>query len=94
MRCSFWCVASNVAWAVQVTDGDGRVLITAVGPRSEWGLIMDKVTVEEQEETPLQQKLGMQLFLGIPACSQQSAIFSHWQLSIDIKPPVPHPLRL
>jgi putative aminopeptidase FrvX len=43
---------------VQVTDGDGHVLVTAVGGRSEWGLIMEKVTVEEQAETPLQQKLG------------------------------------
>lgn len=43
---------------MQVTDGDGRVLVTAVGPRSEWGMIMDKVTVEEESETPLQQKLG------------------------------------
>lgn len=37
------------------------MLVTAVGVASEWGLIMDKVTVEEQEETPLQQKLGMRL---------------------------------
>lgn len=53
--------------AVQVTDGDGRVLVTAVGPRSEWGLIMDKVTVEEQQDTPLQQKLGTQL-PNVPGC--------------------------
>ena len=46
---------------VQVTDGDGHVLVTAVGTASEWGLIMDKVTVEEQEETPLQKKLGVPL---------------------------------
>lgn len=45
--------------AAQVTDGDGHMLVTAVGVDSEWGLIMDKVTVEEQEETPLQKKLGM-----------------------------------
>jgi magnesium-transporting ATPase (P-type) len=43
---------------VQVTDGDARVLITAVGPNSEWGMIMEKVTVEEETETPLQEKLG------------------------------------
>ena len=33
-------------------------MVTAVGVRSEWGLIMDKVTVEEETETPLQEKLG------------------------------------
>ena len=77
---------------VQVTDGDGRVLITAVGPRSEWGLIMDKVTVEEQEETPLQEKLGTSLFLCVAACLQQllPSSYSHRGLSMVTKPPVQH----
>jgi hypothetical protein len=41
-----------------VTDGDARILITAVGPKSEWGMIMEKVTVDDMDETPLQKKLG------------------------------------
>ena len=35
------------------------MLVTAVGPNSEWGMIMDKVQVDDQEETPLQEKLGV-----------------------------------
>ena len=48
--------------AAQVTEGHGRVLITAVGPHSEWGMIMDKVQGDSEEETPLQEKLGALVF--------------------------------
>lgn len=49
----FWCRSGT-----QVTDGDGKMLVIAVGPVSEWGMIMEKVTGGDNEETPLQEKLG------------------------------------
>jgi P-type Ca2+ transporter type 2C len=39
-----------------VTEGDGRVLVTAVGEHSEWGQTMALV-VGESADTPLQEKL-------------------------------------
>lgn len=50
--------AAHHSKRMQVTDGDARVLVTAVGVNSEWGMIMDKVQTEEDSETPLQEKLG------------------------------------
>jgi P-type Ca2+ transporter type 2C len=41
---------------MQVTEGDGKVLITAVGEHSEWGQTMALV-VGESADTPLQEKL-------------------------------------
>jgi Ca2+-transporting ATPase len=41
-----------------VTEGSGRALVVAVGPRSEWGRTMSLV-VGESGETPLQEKLGV-----------------------------------
>ena len=55
---------------MQVTDGDARVLVTAVGPNSEWGAIMDKVQTEEDTETPLQEKLGVRLICCIAAAQR------------------------
>jgi P-type Ca2+ transporter type 2C len=46
-------VLSGIA---QVTEGDGRVLVTAVGEHSEWGQTMALV-VGESADTPLQEKL-------------------------------------
>lgn len=40
----------------QVSDGNGKMLVTAVGIYSEWGQTISKL-VKEDEETPLQQKL-------------------------------------
>jgi Ca2+-transporting ATPase len=40
----------------QVTEGDGRILISAVGEHSEWGQTMALV-VGESQDTPLQEKL-------------------------------------
>lgn len=40
----------------QVADGNGKMLVTAVGIYSEWGQTISKL-VKEDEETPLQQKL-------------------------------------
>ena len=39
-----------------MTEGDGKVLITAVGEHSEWGQTMALV-VGESADTPLQEKL-------------------------------------
>lgn len=44
---------------VQVTDGNGVALVTAVGGNSEWGIIMDKVVGATKDDTPLQEKLGV-----------------------------------
>jgi P-type Ca2+ transporter type 2C len=41
-----------------VNEGSGRVLVTAVGPDSEWGKIMATVNEAGSDETPLQEKLG------------------------------------
>ena len=40
----------------QATEGEGKVLVLAVGERSEWGETMSKV-MGESEDTPLQEKL-------------------------------------
>lgn len=40
----------------QVTEGDGRMLVSAVGVHSEWGQTMALV-VGEAADTPLQEKL-------------------------------------
>lgn len=42
---------------LQVTEGSGRVLVTAVGPNSTWGKTMALVSEAGDDETPLQQKL-------------------------------------
>jgi P-type Ca2+ transporter type 2C len=42
----------------QVTEGSGKVLVVAVGERSEWGRTMSLV-VGESDPTPLQEKLGV-----------------------------------
>lgn len=42
----------------QATEGEGKVLVLAVGERSEWGETMSKV-MGEVEDTPLQEKLGV-----------------------------------
>ena len=43
----------------QVTEGSGHVLVIAVGPNSTWGKTMALVSEAGDEETPLQQKLGV-----------------------------------
>ena len=47
----------------QVTEGSGKILVTAVGEHSEWGRTMMMV-MGESGDTPLQEKLGV-LALGI-----------------------------
>lgn len=49
------------------------MLVTAVGPNSEWGMIMDKVTGSDIEETPLQEKLGVRL-LPVTAAGYKGAV--------------------
>ena len=41
-----------------MTEGSGRLLVLAVGGRSEWGKTMAMVATESQE-TPLQEALGL-----------------------------------
>lgn len=41
----------------QVSEGSGKVLVLAVGERSEWGKTMSLITSAEEEQTPLQAKL-------------------------------------
>lgn len=40
-----------------MTEGDGKVLLIAVGQNSEWGKTLSLVT-GDSDETPLQEKLG------------------------------------
>jgi P-type Ca2+ transporter type 2C len=42
----------------QVTEGSGRMIVTAVGEHSEWGKTMGLV-IGEAQDTPLQEKLGV-----------------------------------
>ncbi|KAK9840937.1 hypothetical protein WJX81_001285 [Elliptochloris bilobata] len=48
-----WCRSGT-----QVTEGSGRLLVLAVGGRSEWGRTMAMVA-SESAETPLQEALGL-----------------------------------
>ncbi len=41
-----------------MSEGSGKILITAVGEQSEWGKTMALVSAAGSEETPLQEKLG------------------------------------
>ncbi|GLC46005.1 ATF/CREB activator [Pleodorina starrii] len=43
----------------QVTEGSGHALVIAVGPNSTWGKTMALVSEAGDDETPLQQKLGV-----------------------------------
>ena len=41
----------------QVAEGEGRMLVLAVGPRTEWGRLI-ALTTGEMDNTPLQDKLA------------------------------------
>jgi hypothetical protein len=43
---------------VQVSEGSGKLLVTAVGDNSEWGKTIRLVTSSGDEQTPLQEKLA------------------------------------
>ncbi|GAB4851634.1 Alpha carbonic anhydrase 4 [Ancistrocladus abbreviatus] len=42
----------------KVQDGSGKMLVTTVGMRTEWGELMETVSEEDDNETPLQVKLN------------------------------------
>lgn len=44
---------------LQVTDGSGHMLVVAVGVNSEWGKTLELVGEAGDDETPLQEKLGV-----------------------------------
>uniref|UniRef100_A0A383WGV1 Calcium-transporting ATPase n=1 Tax=Tetradesmus obliquus TaxID=3088 RepID=A0A383WGV1_TETOB len=48
-----WCRSGT-----QVSEGSGKMLVTAVGDASEWGKTISLVTSSGDEQTPLQEKLG------------------------------------
>ncbi|GJN13221.1 hypothetical protein PR202_ga31567 [Eleusine coracana subsp. coracana] len=49
----------------KVVDGTAKMLVTAVGIRTEWGKIMDTVNEDGMDETPLQVKLnGVATIIG------------------------------
>ncbi|KAJ3691735.1 hypothetical protein LUZ61_020899 [Rhynchospora tenuis] len=49
----------------KVQDGSGKMLVTAVGMRTEWGHIMEALSNDEEDETPLQVKLnGVATIIG------------------------------
>ncbi|XP_057748345.1 calcium-transporting ATPase 10, plasma membrane-type-like isoform X2 [Arachis stenosperma] len=50
----------------KVADGNGLMLVTAVGINTEWGLLMANISEDNGEETPLQVRLnGLATFIGI-----------------------------
>nr|XP_043619549.1 calcium-transporting ATPase 8, plasma membrane-type-like [Erigeron canadensis]XP_043619550.1 calcium-transporting ATPase 8, plasma membrane-type-like [Erigeron canadensis] len=50
----------------KVADGYGTMLVTSVGIRTEWGLLMASISEDNGEETPLQVRLnGVATFIGI-----------------------------
>ncbi|KAF8057240.1 ACA11 [Scenedesmus sp. PABB004] len=48
-----WCRSGT-----QVSEGSGKILVTAVGEASEWGKTISLVTSSGDEQTPLQEKLS------------------------------------
>lgn len=49
----------------KVQDGSGKMLVTAVGMRTEWGKLMETLSEGGQDETPLQVKLnGVATLIG------------------------------
>ncbi|XP_043725076.1 calcium-transporting ATPase 4, plasma membrane-type-like [Telopea speciosissima] len=49
----------------KVQDGSGKVLVTAVGMRTEWGRLMETLSEGGEDETPLQVKLnGVATIIG------------------------------
>ena len=50
-------VTARLVWhLVQVTEGNGRMIVVAVGEHSEWGKTLSMV-IGDGDETPLQEKL-------------------------------------
>ncbi len=56
----------NMAWmSTAVTGGRGRAVVVATGMRTELGRIADSVSSVQQEQTPLQQRIGrLSVLLG------------------------------
>ncbi|CAI9787532.1 unnamed protein product [Fraxinus pennsylvanica] len=49
----------------KVLDGSGKMLVTTVGMRTEWGKLMETLSEEGEDETPLQVKLnGVATIIG------------------------------
>lgn len=49
----------------KVTDGSGKMLVTTVGMRTEWGKLMEALSDDGDDETPLQVKLnGVATIIG------------------------------
>ncbi|XP_010536881.1 PREDICTED: calcium-transporting ATPase 8, plasma membrane-type [Tarenaya hassleriana] len=59
----------------KVADGNGIMLVTAVGINTEWGLLMASISEDNGEETPLQVRLnGVATFIGIVGLSVALAV--------------------
>ena len=49
----------------KVQDGSGKMVVSAVGMRTEWGRLMETLSEEGNNETPLQVKLnGVATIIG------------------------------
>ena len=49
----------------KVQDGQGKMLVTTVGMRTEWGKLMETLNEGGEDETPLQVKLnGVATIIG------------------------------
>jgi len=40
-----------------LAEGDAKMFVTSVGPKSQWGIIKEHLSERDQEDTPLQEKL-------------------------------------
>ncbi|XVF19075.1 hypothetical protein REPUB_Repub11eG0078900 [Reevesia pubescens] len=59
----------------KVADGSGIMLVTGVGINTEWGLLMENLSEDTGEETPLQVRLnGVATFIGFVGLSVAFAV--------------------
>jgi hypothetical protein len=59
---------------LQVSEGSGKILVTAVGDNSEWGKTISLVTSSGDEQTPLQVRGGKNVAAAATAGERQLAI--------------------
>ncbi|GLT63139.1 hypothetical protein SLA2020_357220 [Shorea laevis] len=60
----------------KVRDGSGKMLVTGVGMRTEWGKLMETLSEDGDDETPLQVKLN-----GVATIIALKNEFTHWSSS-------------
>ncbi|KAK4404834.1 putative calcium-transporting ATPase 9, plasma membrane-type [Sesamum angolense] len=64
----------------KVQDGSGKMLVTTVGMRTEWGKLMETLSEGGEDETPLQVKLN-----GVATIIGRQHAFTKWSSSDALK---------